>query len=49
MYFVQTPNEVWMLWERDHFVRRMLRNVDTKIWAANDDIGVFSTSHSVTV
>ena len=23
MYFVQTPNEVWMLWERDHFVRRI--------------------------
>jgi hypothetical protein len=23
MYFVQTPKEVWMLWERDHFVRRI--------------------------
>ena len=23
MYFVQTPKEVWMIWERDHFVRRI--------------------------
>jgi hypothetical protein len=23
MYFVQTPNQVWMIWERDHFVRRI--------------------------
>jgi hypothetical protein len=23
MYFLQTPKEVWMLWERDHFVRRI--------------------------
>jgi hypothetical protein len=23
MYFVQTPKEVWMLWQRDHFVRRI--------------------------
>jgi hypothetical protein len=23
MYFLQTPNEVWMIWERDHFVRRI--------------------------
>jgi hypothetical protein len=23
MYFLQTPNEVWMIWERDHFVRRV--------------------------
>jgi hypothetical protein len=23
MYFIQTPNEVWMIWERDHFVRRI--------------------------
>ena len=23
MYFLQTPNVVWMLWERDHFTRRI--------------------------
>ncbi len=23
LYFVQTPNQVWMIWERDHFVRRI--------------------------
>jgi hypothetical protein len=23
MYFLQMPNEVWMIWERDHFVRRI--------------------------
>ncbi len=23
VYFLQTPHEVWMLWQRDHFVRRI--------------------------
>ena len=23
MYFIQTPKQVWMIWERDHFVRRI--------------------------
>jgi hypothetical protein len=23
MYFLQTPKQVWMIWERDHFVRRV--------------------------
>ena len=23
MYFLQTPKQVWMIWERDHFVRRI--------------------------
>jgi hypothetical protein len=23
LYFVQTPNEVWMIWQRDHMVRRV--------------------------
>jgi hypothetical protein len=23
MYFLQTPNVVWMIWERDHFARRI--------------------------
>jgi hypothetical protein len=23
MYFLQTPNEVWMIWQRDHLVRRI--------------------------
>jgi hypothetical protein len=23
VYFIQTPNEVWMIWERDHQVRRV--------------------------
>ena len=23
LYFLQMPNEVWMIWERDHFVRRI--------------------------
>jgi hypothetical protein len=23
MYFIQTPKEVWMIWERDHFWRRI--------------------------
>src|SRR5260221_9118262 len=23
VYFLQTPKEVWMIWERDHFVRRI--------------------------
>lgn len=27
LYFVQTPNEVWMMWQRDHMVRRILLNV----------------------
>jgi hypothetical protein len=26
MYFVQTPQEVWMIWERDHQVRRVYLN-----------------------
>jgi hypothetical protein len=25
-YFVQTANEVWMMWQRDHMVRRVLLN-----------------------
>jgi hypothetical protein len=24
LYFVQTPNEVWMIWQRDHMVRRVI-------------------------
>ena len=23
MYFLQTPKQVWMIWERDHFARRI--------------------------
>jgi hypothetical protein len=23
MYFIQTPKEIWMIWQRDHFVRRI--------------------------
>jgi hypothetical protein len=23
MYFLQTPNEIWMIWQRDHMVRRI--------------------------
>jgi hypothetical protein len=23
VYFIQTPNEVWMIWQRDHMVRRV--------------------------
>src|SRR5215468_10414609 len=23
MYFLQTPKQVWMIWERDHFARRV--------------------------
>jgi hypothetical protein len=23
VYFIQTPNEVWMMWQRDHLVRRI--------------------------
>jgi len=23
MYFIQTPKEVWMIWQRDHMVRRI--------------------------
>lgn len=26
VYFIQTPNEVWIIWERDHHVRRVLLN-----------------------
>jgi hypothetical protein len=26
VYFIQTPNEVWMIWERDHQVRRVYLN-----------------------
>lgn len=26
IYFVQTPQEVWILWQRDHFVRRIYLN-----------------------
>ncbi len=28
VYFVQTPNEVWMIWQRDHMVRRVLLNAE---------------------
>lgn len=27
LYFIQTPHEVWMIWQRDHMVRRVLLNV----------------------
>ena len=27
LYFIQTPTEVWMMWQRDHMVRRVLLNV----------------------
>jgi hypothetical protein len=27
MYFVQTPKEVWMIWQRDHMVRRVFLDV----------------------
>ena len=27
VYFIQTPKEVWMIWQRDHVVRRILMNV----------------------
>jgi len=23
MYFIQTPKQVWMIWQRDHMVRRI--------------------------
>jgi len=23
-YFIQKPEEVWMIWQRDHMVRRIL-------------------------
>jgi hypothetical protein len=26
LYFIQTPQEVWMLWQRDHLVRRVFLN-----------------------
>ena len=26
LYFVQTPDEVWMIWQRDHMVRRVFLN-----------------------
>jgi hypothetical protein len=26
MYFIQTPKEVWMIWQRDHMVRRVYLN-----------------------
>ncbi len=26
IYFIQTPNEVWIIWERDHLVRRVFLN-----------------------
>jgi hypothetical protein len=26
MYFVQTPSEVWMFWQRDHMIRRVFLN-----------------------
>ena len=26
VFFIQTPNEVWIIWERDHQVRRVLLN-----------------------
>ncbi len=27
MYFIQTPHEVWMMWQRDHMVRRVFLDV----------------------
>jgi hypothetical protein len=27
VYFIQTPKEVWMIWQRDHVVRRIFLNV----------------------
>src|SRR5215831_12396004 len=26
VYFIQTPKEVWIIWERDHHVRRVFMN-----------------------
>jgi hypothetical protein len=26
LYFIQTPQEVWILWQRDHLVRRVFLN-----------------------
>jgi hypothetical protein len=26
LYFIQTPDEVWMIWQRDHMVRRVFLN-----------------------
>src|SRR5512146_3376237 len=26
LYFIQTPNEVWILWQRDHLMRRVFLN-----------------------
>jgi hypothetical protein len=26
VYFIQTPEQVWIIWERDHHVRRVLMN-----------------------
>jgi hypothetical protein len=26
IYFVQTPQQVWILWQRDHLVRRVYLN-----------------------
>ncbi len=30
-YFIQTAQEVWMIWERDHQVRRVYLNRDTTV------------------
>jgi len=29
LYFIQTPREVWILWQRDHLVRRVFLNRET--------------------
>ena len=41
VYFIQTPNEVWMIWERDHQVRRVYLNREH---SANPTPGWFGES-----
>ena len=41
VYFIQTPNEIWMIWERDHQVRRVYLNREH---SANPTPGWFGES-----
>jgi hypothetical protein len=53
MYFLQTPNEVWMIWERDQYVRRIYltdkHSKNVKLSWFGESIGHYEGSDTLVV
>ena len=52
-YFIQTPKEVWMIWQRDHMVRRVFltdkHTPDFKAQAFGESIGHYEGGNTLVI